>query len=113
MKSFGQFLAAAAVVMFVLGAGPVTVLAKKQPGTVTLPAKKGNVTFHHDKHAKDRKIKCNTCHHKKVGTACKDCHKAKKEGDTPKIKNAFHKTCKGCHKKNKKGPTKCKDCHKK
>ena len=79
---------------------------------ITMKNKKGAVTFKHDTH---KAQSCKTCHHKekdgKIGVACSECHKAKKENDVPKAKDAFHGTCKSCHKKMKKGPTKCKECH--
>ena len=33
------------------------------PETITLPAKKGAVTFHHWKHQTELKIPCGECHH--------------------------------------------------
>ncbi len=78
------------------------------------------VKLDHKKHAEIVNNNCIECHHKwdkasgKEPQKCGDCHKAKKEGNTPSIKSAFHKNCKDCHKKNKaKGaPTSCKGCHK-
>lgn len=75
------------------------------------------VTFPHKAHA-DRINNCQECHHKDAAgkeQACFQCHKAKKEGDTPEFKVAMHNKCKECHKKDaaKKAPTKCDGCHKK
>lgn len=81
----------------------------------------GKVTFAHKKHAETLKIDCLKCHHtwkagETSGKVCKDCHKAKAEGKTLAIKDAFHKDCKGCHEEAKKankpaGPTGCTQCH--
>jgi hypothetical protein len=84
----------------------------------------GDVTFTHKKHNVDYKIDCynGDCHHhtlrKNKQDLCRDCHKAKAEGNTPSKKEAFHESCKKCHENCKKenkpaGPTACKDCHKK
>jgi len=79
----------------------------------------GKVTFTHKKHAE--KIDCMKCHHtwkkgETSGKLCKDCHKAKAEGKTLSVKDAYHKDCKGCHDDAKKaskptGPTVCTQCH--
>jgi hypothetical protein len=88
---------------------------------ITFTCKKGNVTFSHVKHAAVASD-CKVCHHKWNGEGtpkkCDECHKEKKEGKTPKMKDAAHKKCKGCHRDMKKagkktGPTPCKGCHKK
>ncbi|MGB9629698.1 MAG: cytochrome c3 family protein [Thermodesulfobacteriota bacterium] len=83
----------------------------------------GKVTFAHKKHAETLKIDCLKCHHtwkkgETTGKLCKDCHKAKAEGKTIALKDAFHKDCKGCHEEAKKankpaGPITCTTCHKK
>ncbi|MFZ3207809.1 MAG: cytochrome c7 [Geobacteraceae bacterium] len=70
------------------------------PETITLPAKNGNITFHHKQHQEKLK-ECKLCHEKAPG---------KIEGLG---KDWAHKTCKGCHEEKKAGPTKCGDCHKK
>ncbi|MBT1070351.1 cytochrome c7 [Pelotalea chapellei] len=67
---------------------------------IVLPAKNGNVEFHHKKHQEMLKT-CMPCHEKKPG-------KIEVFG-----KDFAHKTCKGCHEERKAGPTKCPDCHKK
>ncbi len=70
------------------------------PGPVKLPAKNGDVTFEHSKHAK---LKCETCHATAAG--------GKIEGFG---KDKAHGLCVECHKKEGgKAPTKCTDCHKK
>ncbi len=93
-------------------------------------AQKSPVTFSHAKH---KEAKCTACHHKEKEDAekiqkCSQCHKAKDEGDTPKLKDSFHieknkktekevtSSCVGCHKALKKqdkktGPTACTKCH--
>jgi len=96
---------------------------KSPPKTVTLKAKTGDVTFHHEQHNKDLKIPCQKCHHmmdkEKDKMACKECHKTEAEGKIVSIKDAFHNTCRGCHEKkvkedaSSKAPTKCKACHQK
>jgi hypothetical protein len=106
--------------------GAVAVLeAKPPPKTIVLDScqkKKPAVTFPHQQHMKDLKIKCKECHHKgKPGTSCSaaKCHAGKAEGDKPGCaemslkKNPFHINCVGCHKKKKKGPKTCNACHKK
>jgi len=81
----------------------------------------GIVTFTHKKHSKTLKIACQKCHHtwkkgESSGKMCKDCHKAKIEGNALATKDAFHRRCKGCHDDLKKaskpaGPTGCIKCH--
>ncbi len=81
----------------------------------------GKVTFAHKKHTDTLKIDCMKCHHtwkkgETSGKLCKDCHKAKAEGKTLALKDAFHQDCKGCHDEAKKankpaGPTGCTQCH--
>ena len=105
----------AAVALTVFAAG--TAMA----ADIILPAKNGNITFPHKKHAEEMKVPCATCHHGlKEGTMpdkkCNDCHGV--DAKAPKAQDAFHKTCQGCHKteneKNaKKAPVKCTECHKK
>jgi len=61
------------------------------------------------------------CHHtwkkgETTGKKCNDCHKAKAEGKTLAVKDAYHKNCQECHKKDKEakktaGPTVCTGCH--
>jgi opacity protein-like surface antigen len=88
-----KFIAAVALVVISAGA----VLAAD---TMTLPAKNGNITFHHKMH-QDMLKDCKICHEKGPG---------KIEGFG---KDFAHKTCKGCHADKGKGPTKCSECHKK
>jgi hypothetical protein len=78
-------------------------LAAAPAGPITLPAKPGDVTFQHSKHA---------------ALKCTACHKDEKGGDIEGIgkdvnKDKAHATCLECHKKEAKGPQKCADCHKK
>jgi hypothetical protein len=78
-------------------------LAAAPAGPITLPAKPGDVTFQHSKHA---------------ALKCTACHKDDKGGDIEGIgkdvnKDKAHATCLECHKKEAKGPQKCADCHKK
>jgi predicted CXXCH cytochrome family protein len=76
-------------------------LAAVPTGPTVLPAKNGNVTFEHAKHAK---LDCTKCH--------ADAKGGKIEGFG---KEKAHATCVECHKtaSEGKGPTKCADCHKK
>lgn len=67
---------------------------------IILPAKNGNVEFHHKKH-EDMLKSCMPCHEKTPG-------KIEVFG-----KDFAHKTCKGCHEERKSGPTRCPECHKK
>lgn len=76
-----------------------TALAVDAPGTVTLQAKNGNVTFDHKAHSS--KMECSVCH----GAAAP----AKITLD----KDSAHKLCKDCHTTKGAGPTKCGECHKK
>ena len=92
----------------------------------------GGVKFLHTAHSKERKIKCDTCHHpsktEKPSTAaqqaCTDCHTpVAKAPMKTKLQAAFHNPtatagiCIDCHKaenaKGKNAPTKCMQCHKK
>jgi hypothetical protein len=70
---------------------------------VTLPAKPGNVTFDHSKHAS---LKCTQCHKDEKGGAIEGFNKTVN-------KDTAHGKCLECHKKEAKGPQKCADCHKK
>jgi len=83
--------------------------------TITLPSKKGAVTFHHKAHQGYDKVTCKTCHHTMTGAKpdkmCKDCHLEKAEGKKLNLRDAYHKNCIGCHKSVKKGPQKCGECH--
>jgi len=124
LKHVSHVLIALGAVLLVLGAWQAAGLAKgPQPKTVTIDNKNGTVTFNHEKHVKDLKVTCKTCHHKmdsdKDKMACRDCHKAEKVGESPAMKDAAHGKCKKCHEEKKKAdagtkaPTACKDCHKK
>jgi len=72
-------------------------------GPITLPAKPGNVTFQHAKHAA---LKCTQCHKDDKGGAIEGFNKTVN-------KDKAHPVCQECHKKEGKGPQKCADCHKK
>jgi hypothetical protein len=123
--------------LFGLGlAGVVQAQAPKEPDTVVLKgAPLGGVKFDHKAHAKDRGIKCETCHHpskpEKPMTAkqqkCTDCHTKVAEAPMKtKLQAAFHDPmakkglCVDCHQQaaakgtaTKAAPAKCGDCHKK
>jgi len=115
-------IAVLAGVLFIVFSA-IFMIAADCPEKVTIDEfakKKAPVTFSHKAHAD--KFGCKECHHKwdEKGTPekCSSCHKAKKDGEKPAAKKAYHKKCKGCHKALKKkgektGPTKCNDCHKK
>ena len=117
-----------------IAAPDVSGQAPKEPGTVILKgAPIGGVKFEHALHAKDRKVKCDTCHHaskpekamKAEYQKCTDCHtKAATAPMKTPTRGAFHDpmakkgVCVDCHlaeagKGNKKAPAKCPDCHKK
>jgi Class III cytochrome C family len=122
-------------IAFLFAAAPaVSMQAPKEPDTVVLKgAPMGGVKLQHKVHARDNKIKCETCHHpskpampmKAEHQKCTDCHtKTAKAPMKTTIRGAFHdpmaKTgvCVDCHaaevkKGNKKAPAKCTDCHKK
>jgi hypothetical protein len=111
---------------------PASLPERRRPeGTIVLPAKTGDVTFDHERHA-EKASECAMCHHESrpekplvaKQQACRDCHTAKA---TPPMKtnlrNAFHDgkasagVCIDCHKKasgtTPPAPVKCADCHKK
>ena len=114
-------------------AGPVAAQTPKEPDTVVLTGSPlGGVKFDHKAHAKDRGIKCETCHHaskpeKPMASKqqkCTDCHtKVATPPMKTKTQAAFHDPmakkglCIDCHvesnAKGKKAPTKCTECHKK
>jgi len=137
LAAAGSFLALACAAL--LAASPPA-----PPEVVTIGSKLWaerkfkDVTFSHQKHAREYKIACAECHHvykdgKNVWTEgqevqpCDACHTFVKTGKdlaaaTPEEKklslwNAFHDDCKGCHTKyNKEKGTqaatvKCLDCH--
>jgi cytochrome c553 len=70
---------------------------------IVLPAKQGEVTFNHSKHAAQ---KCTACHADEKGGAIEGFGKTVN-------KDKAHAACLDCHKKEAKGPTKCAECHKK
>jgi hypothetical protein len=94
---------------------------------IQFPAKLGNVTFAHKKHADLSITQCTTCHHQYQPTdtviqPCHECHRHKvdKSDKTapPKTKTVFHTRCIGCHEYTvasgeQAGPVKkkCKLCH--
>jgi hypothetical protein len=86
--------------LFAALAVAVTAYAATAPaGPISLPAKNGNVTFEHSKHAN---VSCDKCHATAEGGKIEGFGKEKAHG-----------TCIECHKTNAKGPTKCAECHKK
>ncbi|MCL5966293.1 MAG: cytochrome c family protein [Deltaproteobacteria bacterium] len=113
MRKYAALLAVVAAVVFSAG----LVISAEAPEKITIDhvkKEKAAVVFPHKAHA-DRIKNCQECHHKNAKgkeEKCFDCHKAKKEGDAPPLKEVVHKKCKGCHQKEKKGPTKCAGCHK-
>jgi hypothetical protein len=91
---------------------------------ILFPAKPGNVTFAHKKHADLSITQCTSCHHKyqpddTVMKPCHECHKHKADNsEPPQTKTAFHTRCIGCHEYTiasgeQAGPVKkkCKLCH--
>jgi hypothetical protein len=129
VKNLKKFFYGFLAVMFAVSIVTVTMVyagAIKAPAKgLTFQNKKGPVTFDHSIHTKAG-VKCEKCHHMwkdktKEPKGCKECHKAKKTGDVPKLYSMAHKSdhsCKGCHKAfkeagKKAGPTKCSGCHKK
>jgi class III cytochrome C family protein len=128
------FAASACATVLVLAAAVVHAQVAKEPAGVVVMtgAPIGGVKFGHKLHAKDRGIKCETCHHaskpeKPMKTAqekCQDCHtKIAAAPMKTKTQAAFHDPmaksglCIDCHvesnAKGKKAPTKCTECHKK
>jgi hypothetical protein len=99
-KTFAAIFAAVA-----LSFASSAVAATPPAGPITLPAKPGNVTFNHSKHA-GAGLKCTTCHASDAGGAIEGFNKTVN-------KDKAHATCHECHKKEGKGPQKCADCHKK
>jgi len=91
---------------------------------IQFPAKLGNVTFAHKKHAGLSITQCTSCHHKYQPTdtvirPCHECHKHKADNsEPPQTKTVFHTRCIGCHEYTiasgeQAGPVKkkCKLCH--
>jgi cytochrome c553 len=91
-----RLIAAAALIVFTAG-----MALAAGPDTISLPSKKGNISFPHKKHQEQLK-NCTLCHEKSAG--------GKIEGLNM---TWAHKTCRGCHEEKKMGPTSCGDCHKK
>jgi len=141
-KKFVTMLTIALSALLFLTVGSLT--ATDIPDTITMESKvykkhtKGLVTFSHKKHADNKDINCDACHHvytdgkntwkegdpvKKCGECHKDTGKPPKDMDkAEKIKKyhkeAIHENCKGCHKdmidKNSKigkELKKCTGCH--
>ncbi len=96
-KTFAALFAAVALAV------ATSASAAAPAGPVTLPAKPGNVTFNHSKHAS---LKCTQCHKDEKGGAIEGFNKTVN-------KDKAHAACQDCHKKEGKGPQKCADCHKK
>lgn len=86
------------------------------------------VTFPHEVHMDT--LECGNCHHEydqeegklvpvdDPDKVCSDCHGAKKEGNQPALREAYHLQCIGCHRAMDKkdeatGPVTCGECHKK
>lgn len=88
------------------------------------------IDFAHEDHVDAlEETGCGACHHTPDETSgklvyiedeevsCSECHTAKKDGDTPALREAFHGSCNGCHRQmikkteNFKGPTTCGECH--
>ena len=86
------------------------------------------VKFPHDVHMDA--LECGACHHEydddegalvpvdDPDTGCVECHGAKKKGNQPALREAFHGSCTVCHRAMAKkgedsGPTTCGECHKK
>jgi hypothetical protein len=67
--------------------------------------------------------RCGACHHvynEDTGelehvegdyTSCAECHGARKVGNTPALREAFHGNCTGCHREMRAGPVTCGECH--
>ena len=127
------FVFSLAIALGAAVAVPRLMAQAKEPDTVILKgAPLGGVKFDHKLHAKDRGVKCATCHHaskpeKPMAAAnqkCIDCHtKAAVAPMKTPTRGAFHDpmakkgTCVDCHvaevAKGKKAPIKCNECHKK
>jgi hypothetical protein len=133
-----RVLIPAVLCLFVLAGFASIALAQspKEPNMVILKGSPmGGVKFDHKAHAKDRGIKCETCHHpskpekalKAPQEKCTDCHtKVAAAPMKTKTQAAFHDPmakkglCADCHqetaakgKAKKPVPAKCADCHKK
>ncbi|MBZ5627279.1 MAG: cytochrome c family protein [Acidobacteriia bacterium] len=133
MKSSKLFVVLLGFALLVVMCGPAFTAEKTAKDTIILKGNPmGGVKFMHTAHAKDRKIKCETCHHaskpEKPATAkeqaCSECHtKVAVAPMKTTYKLAFHDamakkgTCIDCHTaenaKGKKAPTKCTECHQK
>ena len=120
MRSYLILLAALMCLPGVVLAGEPVIPSDKE--VIKFETKLGTVTFLHKMHADLAVTECTTCHHAfKAGDervkACHECH-GSKDGETPKVKTAFHSTCIGCHEYTvahgeEAGPLekKCKLCH--
>jgi hypothetical protein len=86
------------------------------------------VTFPHEVHMDV--LDCGECHHEydedegalvpvdDPDAGCTECHGAKKDGNVPALREAYHGQCTVCHRDTIKqgkdsGPTTCGECHKK
>jgi hypothetical protein len=126
-------VSSALALTFAVATPRVSGQAPKEPDSVILKgAPMGGVKFEHRLHAKDRQVKCQSCHHpskaakpaKSEHQKCTDCH-TKVAAAPMKVntRDAFHDAmakkglCVDCHAtengKGKKAPVKCLDCHKK
>lgn len=135
LRTFCRAVVLASGIAFLFTAAPVlSMQAPKEPDTVILKgAPMGGVKLQHKVHARDNKVKCETCHHpskpemplKAEQQKCTDCHtKTAKAPMKTNTRAAFHDpmakkgVCVDCHaaelkKGNNKVPAKCTDCHKK
>jgi hypothetical protein len=133
VKSTKLFAVILGLALVFVMCGPAFAADKVAKDTIILKGNPmGGVKFMHSAHVKDRKIKCETCHHaskpEKAATAkeqaCSDCHtKTAAAPMKTTYKLAFHDAtakkgiCIDCHlaenAKGKKAPTKCTECHQK
>jgi hypothetical protein len=134
LRSIGRACVLAPALAVVFAAAPALYgQAPKEPDTVILKgAPMGGVKLQHKLHARENKVKCETCHHpskpakpmKAEHQKCSDCHtKTAAAPMKTNARGAFHDAmakkglCVDCHQsdmgKGKKVPAKCPDCHKK
>lgn len=86
----------------VLASTFATIVSAEAPDSVTIRARKGNVTFPHRMHEQAELLKeCTLCHTKATGD------KIGKLG-----MSRGHSICRECHTERQAGPRLCDDCHK-